>query len=260
MGDSSSPSKVDTIPTYEESIQQGATATLPANPKNNAPASLAQQLADVRSHRVSAILAEYIDPLLQSQALAGLHKTTFVLVPSNVFASQASHSNIGQDVVEGSGDTVNFDSDDAIIGFPAADYVKLVRLHGDDYNLEFWRQQAVIAELDSVLKIHLQASGLNVVGSRSEEEVVSEPTVPEPVIAKKGFFRRGSKENKVPESPKQAPPLASGWKAIPEQQLDPGYVRVKTELKDISMRVTTAMGLYETNNGKAVILTVELGI
>lgn len=261
----------DGIPSYEESLQQGVSWGPSTDSKNTTvqetPLSLNQQLSDVRAHRISSILKAYIDPLLQSQALAGLYKTTLVLVPSNVTPLQRAvlSANDDSDVIESSSDTVSHDSAETVVGFPSTDYVKLVRLHGEEYVLEFWRQPAVIAELNSALGARLQASGHRLVKLQSptgQQTAAISPTSPEPSRAKKGFFRRSSGKASNASVISQSSPIVnpeSNWRLPQEKAVDPGHVKVEVGLQDICLRVVTEMGLYETRNGKAVVIHINIG-
>jgi len=254
------------IPSYEESVQQGATGgstSVSKGKAQNEPAqSLTQRLSDVRSYRINSIISTYIDPLLQAQSLSGLFKTTFVLVPSNTHSLQRPSlaSNDSSDIIEGSGDAISNDSHEAIVGFPSQDYVKMVRLHGEEYTLEFWRQPVVIKELDTALKARLQANGHSIPGNGTASQQ-SQPTSP-PVEfpkAKRGFFGRKSSASPSVPPPTPSPVSESSWRFEKESVLDPGHVRVKVGLQDACLRVVTEMGLYETRTGKAVVVNVEIG-
>jgi len=255
----------DDIPTYEESVKQGATNTSTPGSEGKAqdePKSLTQQLSNVRSHRIHAIISTYIDPLLQAQSLSGLFKTTFVLVPSNTHALQrTSQANKdSSDIIEGSGDAISSNSQEAIVGFPSQDYVKMVRLNGEEYTLEFWRQPVVIEELDTALKARLQASGHSVaeIGAASQQSQATSPPVKSPK-AKRGFFGWKSSTAQDVAPPAPSPVSGGGWRFEKEDVLDAGHVRVKVGLQDVCLRVVTEMGLYETRTGKAVVVNIEIG-
>ena len=253
------------VPTYEESVEQGAFSKSSSNTKlhyhSRPAASLTQQLADVRTYRINSILTAYIDPLLQSQALAGLFKTTLVLVPSNITALQRpSSTGFGvRDVIEGSGDAISNDDREAVIGFPSEDYIKLVRLHGDEYTLEFWRQPAVINELEAALKARLQASGHRLAGLEEAEKPAAAiiPSPAESPRTKRSFFRRTSKTAAAPSITNPEP--EGNWRSVKETALDPGHVRVSVRLQDVCLRVVTEMELYETRTAKAVVVGIEIG-
>ena len=268
MESSLTDSNNDMIPSYEESLKQGASRGPAFESKGEsryyATGSLTQQLSNVRTQRINTILASYIDPLLQSQALAGLCKTTLVLVPSNITALQRSSLSGANDIVEGSGDNIGHDSGEAVVGFPSADYVKLVRLHGEEYVLEFLRQPAVINELDGALKARLKATGHIVTDSSPatvpQSPVVS-PTSTESPKPKRGFFsRRAGKPENVPSEPQTpASTSESTWRLPQDETILTGHVRVKVGLQEVCLRVVTEMGLYETRTGKAVVVNMEIG-
>ncbi|MCJ1243611.1 hypothetical protein MMC30_000808 [Trapelia coarctata] len=255
----------DDIPSYEESVQQGATggsAPVSKGKTQSEPQSLTQQLSNVRSHRINSIISTYIDPLLEAQSLSGLFKTTFVLVPSSTHALQrlSQASDDSSDIVEGYGDAISNGSYEAIVGFPSQDYVKMVRLHGEEYTLEFWRQPVVIKELDTALKARLQASGHSIfeTGATSQQSQPTSLPVESPK-AKKGFFSRKSTASPSLPPPPPCPVSGGGWRFEKEDVLDPGHVRVKVGLQDVCLRVVTEMGLYETRTGKAVVVNMEIG-
>ncbi|MCJ1406155.1 hypothetical protein MMC19_000220 [Ptychographa xylographoides] len=245
----------EAIPTYEESISQGAIGGPATESKTDTqsgqPAFLPGQLSTVREQRINNIIQAYIDPLLQEQSLSGLSKTTFVLVPSNTSTLQSPKKG-SHDIIEGTGDSLSHDNQESIVGFPSADYVKLVRLHGAEYNIEFWRQPAVIKELDSALKARLQASGHRMADDSPPQPV--SPAVPDPPKAKRGFF--GQKPKPAPVA-SQAP--INNWRFAEGARLDPDHVRVKVGLQEVCIRVVTDMGLYETRTGKAVVVNIEIG-
>ncbi|MCJ1240791.1 hypothetical protein MMC14_008795 [Varicellaria rhodocarpa] len=282
----------DKIPSYEESIQQqGAfrsiTTSTSADSKSNSYLNpllnlpFPGQLAGVRSHRISAIIETYISPLLQSQLASGLYKTTLVLVPSNVTAlqqpgpsSSAEESRNryidGKSVDDGNSISKSDDQDEAIVvGFPSSQYVKLVRLHGgENYTLEFWRQQAVITELESALKGRLEKSGFRIAATSKakggEATPVGSPGVRDSTKSKTGFFSRKSRGSSSSQGreestgPDTAAPT-SNWSLIREEALDSDHARVKVSLQDVCLRVVTEMGLYETRTGKAVVADIEIG-
>ena len=268
MASSSEKSGHEPIPTYEESLQQGAGAGSYSDSKEDvsshaSPLSLTQILSNARSQRITAIMKAYIDPLLQTQAQAGLFKTTLVLVPTNSTPLQHPIDSFedSSDIIEGSGDSISNDTKEAVIGFPSEDYVKLVRLHGNDFTLQFWSQPKVVEELDSCLKARLQASGHRIADTPAPPVPPPMPTSPrnEPAWAKRGFFGRKTSETPSPASPKPNPLAEGTWRYVPEEAVLPGHVRTKVGLEDVCLRVVTEMGLYETKTGKAVVVRIEIG-
>ena len=258
----------ETIPTYEESTRQAASSASYGSEEEKSssyvsPPSLTQQLASVRSYRINTVISAYIDPLLQSQALAGLFRTTLVLIPSNINSLQQpdSSSKDSGDITDGSGHSTNSGSKEEVVGFRSEEYVKLVRLHGGEHTLEFWRQPAVIKELDNSLKARLQASGHRLAEDAAAQtpQPASINPPPEPVLPKRGFFRRKPSEPSTPAPVKPNPLPESTWRYVPEQNIPPGHVQTKVKLEDVCLRVETEMGLYDTKTGKAVVVNIEIG-
>ena len=281
----------DKVPSYEESIQQqgafqSVTTSASADSKSNSYPNPSRnlpfpgQLAAVRSHRISAIIETYISPLLQSQLASGLYKTTLVLVPSNVTALQQPRPSSsaeesrngyvdGKSADDGNSMSKSDDQDEAVVvGFPSSQHVKLVRLHGgENYTLEFWRQEAVITELDSALKGQLERSGFRIAAASkakgSEATLVSSPGVRNSK-SKTGFFSRKSRSSSSSQSTGESTGLdtaapTSNWNLVREEALDSDHARVKVSLQDVCLRVVTEMGLYETRTGKAVVVDIEIG-
>ncbi|MCJ1303040.1 hypothetical protein MMC08_005846 [Hypocenomyce scalaris] len=229
------------IPTYEESVLAGATAAAASDHPKSIPqpgAHLPNQLTETRSQRIHSIITAYLLPLLTSQALSGLYKTTFILVPSNISSLPSTAS------------------EETVVGFPSDDHLQLVRLHGSEHSLEFWRQPAVIRELEVELKARLTASG-----HRVEEEQRLSPTAAapptSPKASKRSFFsRRGSEKTAAVSGPVAR---TSTWSTPTPALLGSGQVRVKVGLQDVCLRVVSEMGLYETRTGMAVVVGVEIG-
>ena len=259
----------DKIPTYEESIADLSripspfpsidekqsnyhrTASPSIRPTPQPPQTLVSQLSNTRTNRITTIINTHILPSFSSQAQNGLHKTTLVLVPFNgsALASQADS-----------------DGHEEIVGFPEAEHVKLVRLKGEGYEMEFWRQAEVIKELEGSLKASLQASGHRVVErAKKAAPLPAAPAAPQPESPKPkkgGFFRRSSKkQEEVVEH--LAPPLSSPGSmfktVIPDEPLSDGEVRVRVGVSEVVVRTVSGMGLYETKAGKAVLVRLEIG-
>ncbi|MCJ1396717.1 hypothetical protein MMC18_009609, partial [Xylographa bjoerkii] len=246
----------DPIPSYEESVQQGATQLSSVDgkskPSPEVPQSLVERLSSVRLQRINAIIDAHINPLLEQQADSGLYKSVFILVPSNSTTLQAQDTS--NDIIERSADTIGSSRNEEIIGFREGEYIKLVRLHGDEYNAEFWRQSAVISELNDALQTKLRNAGHRIAAiptTQSLSEIPSTQTNPSPTTTKKNYFGWRKKEKEIAVTNRNVP--ASGWRFEKEEALTNGEVRIKTGLQDVSLRVQSEMGLYETKTGKAVV-------
>ncbi|KAJ9261490.1 hypothetical protein DTO212C5_8299 [Paecilomyces variotii] len=145
----------EAAPAYEESLD--ASRFTHSEEKKDmshfAPSlSLGKQLAETRARRIEDMLETYVNPLVFSLGQTGLYKTTFLLVPSNVTVLQ----------------TNRMSTETEIIGFPAGCPASLIWLIGEEHTLEFWRQPAVMKELESCLKQHLIGTGHSLEGTMDE--------------------------------------------------------------------------------------------
>ncbi|EGE81871.1 hypothetical protein RJZ56_001583 [Blastomyces dermatitidis] len=263
----------DPAPAYEESLpsvvyNKDTVKDIPSSSQSRLP--LSTQLADTRTQRVDAILTKYVEPLLLSQGASGLYKTTFVLVPSSVSSLQDAVSN-----------AYTTPEEPQIVGFPSNEVVKLIRLQGEENAMEFWRQPAVVAELDSALKAKLAASGHRLYQPSSSGEMTSEVVdaasspapAPEPAAktiatTKKSFWGRtkdlyASKGQDLRDVVIVDRKL--GWRASGEHdanapgKIPTGLVDVSIVWKEVCLRIVNEMGLYESKKGPALCMTVEVG-
>ncbi|KAI9794157.1 MAG: hypothetical protein M1835_006747 [Candelina submexicana] len=247
-------SSIDPLPpSYEEISHQGVGSAREelSNPSAGVKASefdptLPMQLALVREQRIASLIYTYILPLVVEQGFSGLYRASCVLVPSNVLMPADSSS-----------------AADVIIGFPENEDIRLIRLSGEDNKLEFWRQDAVVTELEAKLKEALFSKGHRLA---SDEDAL--PTsIPSPVVepsnsarnsSKVSWFRRRMYSKGVSAQDPTSNSKA-GWRAPEEaSQLKSGEIRVKVTLEDICLRVVSAMGLYDTRTGKAIIVRVHV--
>lgn len=264
------PQPEDPVPSYEESIGS-STATAWT------PSTLHQQLDDTRLTRVRNILSTYVDPLLAVQGASGIYKAIFLLVPSNVDSLQQHH------VADYSSSYSAPPKEPEVVGFSATDVVKLIRLKGEENTVEFWRQPAVMEELATNLRMRLRMSGHRVEDSTVESTpppppptTVQEPSTPAPAKRSGGWFKSKPKKAEKTKSlwETTAPSEATivdqklGWRATHEglpsntpnnKPLSRGTVRVLVEWKEICLRVENAVGLYDTQKGFGICLSVEVG-
>ena len=101
----------------------------------------------------------------------------------------------------------------------------MVRLHGQENRLEFWRQLAVIQELEQQLRTHLQKSGYQVI-----ESSLHGPS--------SGY---------------------TDWSTVQKEALGDGEVKIRVDLTEICLRKENDMGLYETKTGMALVVKVDAG-
>lgn len=221
---------VDTLPSYNESL-------LPSPPSR---APLSASLSRSRQHLISTLLTTHIHPHMHTSALSGLSKTILVLVPSNVSSLHPapfiptdpdSYCN----PFDKPGDGESF-LGEKIIGFPSAENLFLIRLHGAENTLEFWRQPAVIRDLETQLRAELWAGGHRLADDGEETN-------------RNGTGMVGSNSASA----------SVEWRFVEEAAVGEGELRVGVQIGDVSLRIENAMGLYETRAGKAIVVKVELG-
>ncbi|KAI1909204.1 hypothetical protein LOZ39_001878 [Ophidiomyces ophidiicola] len=243
----------DPAPSYEESVSSPSfTGSTPKHGFDSAPPMpLQSQLADTRCHRINSILSTYVDPLLLSQGLAGLYKTTFVLVPSTVSALQDAVSNAYTESLE-----------PQVVGFPMNEVVKLIQLRGEEYAMEFLRQPAVVAELESSMKARLVTSGHRIYEPSDQQSETTVQSAKVQAPKKVGFWKR---VRALDTHDDEIQDRKLGWRAEePQAQGSPGkvptgLVKVSIQWKDVALRIANEMGLYESRRGPALCISVEVG-
>lgn len=207
MESKSNPSS-EGLPSYSESVH---------SQQQLSPSCYPENIAAARTALVSSLLTNYIAPHMYQTALSGLSSTALILVPTNVSSLNPSDKADSQNPSE------------TIVGFPSAENVNVVRLHGQENGLEFWRQSAVTQELGQQICSHLRSSGYRVIkGSEA------------------GF-----------QGPR--PPPTADWRTIQNESLNHGEVSVQVATTEVCLRTENEMGLYETRTGKAVVVKVNVG-
>lgn len=206
--DSKSDPSSDRLPSYSESVRSPQ--------QHSSPNYLPQNIAAARSASISSLITAFIIPHLHGNALSGLASTTLILIPSNVSSLQPPSK------ISPNGPS------ESIVGFPSAENLTVVRLHGQENSLEFWRQSAVMQELGLQMRTHLQNSGHRVI--RDDETSLQGPNSPN-----------------------------ANWRTVQKDDLGNGEVRIRVETMDVCIRTENDMGLYETRTGKALNVKVDVG-
>jgi len=189
---------------------------------NAPPPSYSESLSAPRGH------ASRVPKLVESHILPRLHGdpiTTLVLIPSDV-------STLIPETTTSTSPAAF--SHESIVGFHSTENPTIVRLSGAENALDFWRRGAVIGELESQLRVRLSDVGYTVI--------------------------RGSPKAKALASSRIAGSQNVDWKGVERKSLTEGEARVTAEIKEVCLRIENEMGLYETRKGRAVIVTVELGM
>lgn len=201
--------------------------------------SLPPTIPKARFNLISSLLTTHIRPHLPRSALDGIPSRTLVLIPSNVSnlhpipvvaAEPGSYFNPFNHAA-GSTGFIN----ESVIGFPSTEDLMLVRLHGHENTLEFWCQDNAIRDLETQLKAELSDVGHQIVEGSHQA----------------GTYRSNRKSGAMSDS--------AEWRAVREQALGDGEVRVSIRIQEVSLRVENVMGLYETRGGKALVVRVEFG-
>lgn len=214
---------------------------------------LHEHLDQTRWQRIHSVLSSYIDPAIMVQATSGLYQTVFLLIPSDVISLQVRSDNESKEP--------------ELVGFPANEVVQLIRLEGEENNLLFWRQPAVIKGLETSLKERLALSGHVLEPEPTEIKVIPvEPETPvrSPTSTKRGFWQK-TREKYLYQNDTEAviTDQKLGWRTQNEGYQDTsvpkGLVRVKVEWKEVCLRVENELGLYETRKGPGISLSIEVG-
>lgn len=244
---------LDGLPSYSESTTSAtpfSTTGLSAiNQHHTRGPHILDQLTLVRASHIRSVIHEHIIPIVETQASFGIAQTTIALIPSDVplppveEKSEFSFSSATPSV--------------EVIGFSSEDVVKIVRLEGSINKTEFWRPQAVIVDLETVLREAMNASQTLRSPNRERfgaSEVVTPPT-PKPqrrnllgrvvdVINQEGG---GGPDRSIVVTVNKGDAMGG----------EMGMVLVKARLEEISLRTVNDFGLYDTLSRQCVIIRVD---
>lgn len=207
------------LPSYSETLSSTSRTSLPHN------------LASIRKARIHSLLETHIKPHLLDTTLAGLSRSTLVLIPSDVPSLTPS---LGNDSKDHLGQQASFPGE-KIAGFSDAGNLTLIRLQGQENSFEFWRQLPVIKELERALQAHLERD--KAVGDIVEYILPARPE-------SRGWFKK-----RTPSAPQKKTENVKASRG--------SKVKAEVELQDVSLRTVNAMGLYETKTGKAIVIKVD---
>lgn len=235
----------DRIPSYEES-QSLAQVHAP---------SLSAQLAEIRRQRIDSILSTHLLPQLHAQVQAGLHRSTTVIIPRDSSAA------IDLEALPPAEAHLIPPSIGSVQDLPLSDTdITLVQLTGSNHTTGFWRQPGSATSLCVALRSRLRAQGHPVEDDEdhSAPAISMPPPLPDlpPPPRKRGFFRRTT------SCDQSAPPdaLLGPDKSRVPRDVQPGQVRVSVQSREVAVRCYSAMGLYDSRNGWAVVVRTEIGV
>lgn len=191
----------------------------------------------------------HIIPLVEQQAAYGIAQTIIAMLPSDIPLRAVEEKS------EFSFDSASGAKPVEVIGFSSEEAPKVVRLDGRMNRIEFWRPQAVIVELERVLKESLNASphlrspsSPNRSGIHDFDHVSRQDT--------RGL-RRSFLSRMVPSlGPEQPSPSGNPEIGIKQVQTV-GSVLVKVRLEEITLRTTNDFGLYDTTSKQCIIIRVD---
>lgn len=230
--------------------------TLPPPYSQTSPSrgqNILDQLTLTRAHHIQSVIDTHILPLVETNAAYGIARTTIAMLPSDIPLPPLEEKS------EFSfGDTSSAVTPVEVIGFSSQDEPKIVRLGGQMSRTEFWRSQAVIDELERVLRERLNTS----------------TRLQSPMSTARRFRPDGS-EFKMPLQLQQQQPRQSFLSRLvpsmgfeqrspsgnPEvgttQMKSVGLVLVQVKLEEICLRTVTEFGLYDTMSKPCIVIRVD---
>lgn len=243
-----SPYSSEQLPRYSEHALPNYTESSTTTAQHSPFSPFLHSVNKTRTSNIRNLLSTHILPHLYDSARAGLSKTTLVFIPSNVSSLQPqpfSSSAIADDGPFGAAAAAaaaDIFPGETIIGFPSAENLHLIRLHGAENTVDFWRQEAVIRDLNSQLRDELERSGHRVVVDKvTGRGGIVKSAAEREILARRESFRNAQ------------------WISGKQKAVGPGEVDIGVECREVSLRVENEIGLFETRSGKAVIVRVEVG-
>ena len=215
----------DGLPSYSESVA--------AIPEHNRP--YPNKIASARTALISSLVTTHIAPHLHLNALSGLSSSTLIIIPSNVSSLHPSRPSSAKGQ---SNEDATFPGEE-ILGFRSIDNLSAIRLQGDENSLGFWSQPAVTTELVQQIRSYLHHQGYRMPGS--EVEAHANASSPQ-------------KSQRL-----QSTATTAQWRSAEKAALEVGEANAKVKIQEVCLRIENEMGLYETRNGKALVLRVEIG-
>lgn len=230
------------LPSYSEhALLNYAESSTP--PQNSPFSPFLHSVNKTRTSNIRNLLSTQILPHLYDSARAGLSKTTLVFIPSNVSSLQPKPLSPYALVTNDGpfGPAADKFPDETIIGFPSAENLHLIRLHGAENTVDFWRQEAVIRDLNNQLNDELERNGHRVVVDEVAGGISANSAAEREILARRESLRNVQ------------------WMSIKQKKVGPGEVDIGVECREVSLRVENEIGLFETRSGNAIIVRVEVG-
>lgn len=212
--------------------------------------NILDQLTLSRAQHIQSVIDTHILPLVEQQASYGIAHTVIALLPSDIPLPPLKEKS------EFSFESTNPTEPTEIIGFPSEEQPKVVRLEGRINRTEFWRPQAIIVELERVLRESLNASPRLRSPDSPTRSMAMRRDFQHPVVeqregqsAKRSFFgKMGSR---------LGGPSKNGEDIGEKQMQATGLVLVTVRLEEVCLRTVNDFGLYDTLSRQCVIIRVD---
>ncbi|OCT48628.1 hypothetical protein CLCR_05050 [Cladophialophora carrionii] len=262
----------DRIPTYEEALASSSShpVSWPRRTTSNAIS-----IRDERTRRVFEVVTRAIIPSFANHVSNLCNHITIILIPADAFP--ASKTVTEQNVVS-----------PPLHSFRTTGTV--VTLSGTENRASFWTQQAVVQELDQILRRELSGSSPAAPPKLADEKTQSVPLPPLQVQPAPGaqLSPRPSKQSWLKRTfalpDEDHDPTGEtgkwdlGWRSPEPCETDTGQfsrtsqrrdgiktlqadeVSVQTKLQDVSFRTENEMGLLETTTVKCIWIEIEVGV
>ncbi|KAF2711739.1 hypothetical protein K504DRAFT_428438 [Pleomassaria siparia CBS 279.74] len=218
----------DGLPSYTEALTHSNLTASPFTPSPTRGPQILDELTLVRAQHIRSVIHNSIVPLVEQQASYGIAQTTIALIPSDVpLPAEEEKSEFSFD----NSDTKKIE----VIGFSSDEIPQIVRLEGKLNRTEFWRPQAVIGELERLLRECLNKSERpnNPTRERFPELEVVVKQVGTQKRTRRTLFGRVQ-----PESV--------------------GMVLVRARLEETCLRTVNDFGLYDAMSKQCIIVRVDV--
>lgn len=217
----------DLPPSYTMTTTNTTSSHSPSPPPSSRNHSILDQVTLTRAYNIHATITAHILPLVEQQASYGIAHTTIALLPSDIpLPPIEEKSEFSFEPPTGHAAAAPPANGVEVIGFSSGEAPKVVRLEGLLNRTEFWRPQAVIEELERVLRDLLNRS-----------ERLRGPGNPVSLAGRGGERRDRQREG--------------------EGEGVVGLVLVKVRLEEICLRTVNEFGLYDTMSRQCVIIRVD---
>ncbi|KAF2727257.1 hypothetical protein EJ04DRAFT_517383 [Polyplosphaeria fusca] len=222
------------LPSYEDSVDP-----LRQTHFSSRGQQILDRLALVRAQHLRSLIDDQIIPIVEQQALYGIAQTTIAMIPSdiNLPVEEEAKSEFGFDAA-------NNEKKVDVVGFSSDHVPQIITLEGQINRTEFWRDQAIVIELERVLRESLNAS-LHLQPSKPQQSTARQSYQKPP--KSKIFGRRANAVG-------QELPFGGQTAVEPENV---AQVLVRARLEEVCLRTVNEFGLYDTMSKQCVVVSVD---